>query len=155
MENKGPNPGFWKAYLVKQRFGEEKNRSLAASHNHVHWLCGNRCFLLASAGACWNTDTPALLVAGICNCVLCQEELCLIHDCAHLLWFPLNTSALTLQLHGSCWLEQCLLHRMAELVGWQRPQRPSSPSINPAVLGDECHAWRGSFNDHKRRNKYT
>lgn len=126
--------------MVKQRLGEEKNSSLATSHNHIHWLCGNRCFFLASPCS-RNTDTPALLVAGICNSVLCQEELCLIHDYALIFCdFPWKLclcwpfSCLTSGLSNSCCTE------WQDWVGSQRPQRPSSPTLHPAVLSDECRA---------------
>lgn len=131
VETKSSNPDSWEAYMANQRFGEEKNRSLASWHNHGHWLCGNRCFFLASPGACRKTDTPALLVAGICNCVLYQEEFCLIHDYAlifcdfpwmHLCWhFSYMTPA---DLSNACCIE-CQIW-----VGWQGPLRPSSPTVN-------------------------
>lgn len=157
VENKSPNPGFCKDYMVKQRLGEEKSRSLATSHNRIHLPCSNRCFFLASPGACRSTDTPALVVAGICNSVLCQEELRLIHDCALIFCdFPWR---LCLCWHFSYMIptdssNACCIEWQI-WVGWQRPLRPSSPAVNSAVLSDECCVWHGSFNEHKRRNTYT
>lgn len=128
-----------------------KKRSLVTSHNHIHWLCGNRFFFLASPGAYRNTDTSVLLVAGICNCVLYQEELCLTHALIFcdfpwicLCWhFSYMTPA---DLSNASCIE------WKNWVGWQRPQRPSSPAVNPAVLSEECHEWHGSSNVHKWRN---
>lgn len=68
--------------------GEGKKRRIGLLLPHMiksmNQLCGKRHFFHASPGICRNTGphtatckcvcTPALLVAGICSCVLYQEE---------------------------------------------------------------------------------